>query len=88
MKNQSKTTNGETKYLTMRALGRPRNLSSHKVGVVLKENGLRLDNGNPTMKAINSGYAKAYNLNCGLTAYRWREDVVDDLLERHLDESK
>lgn len=69
-------------FLTVRWIGMPYKLSSHKVNLVLLNNGLIDSNRLPTKKA--RGRYEPYQLQCGLTAYRWDRDFVHGLIEEHL----
>jgi hypothetical protein len=69
-------------FLTARSIGMPYKFSGQKVNLLLLEKGLIDGNRIPTPKA--KGLVQTYQLRCGLTAYKWDRDFVDDLIEEHL----
>lgn len=68
------------KFLTARWIGKSHGMSSHKVNLLLFENGYLSANKVPTAKA--KGFAQQYRLDCGLFAYKWDRDFVSRLIEK------
>lgn len=66
-------------FVTVRWIGKPHGLSSHKVNLLLFEQGYLSANKVPTAKG--RGYAEQYRLDCGLFAYKWDRDFVTGLIE-------
>ncbi len=69
-------------YRTMRAIGKPHGLTSHEVGRVLRDVGLRTPDGQPSELARSKGFCRPYTLdNTGRKAYRWLDSLVSSLAE-------
>ena len=72
-------------YKTMRAIGKPRGLTSHVIGRILLAAGLRTRDGQPTFYAKEQGLAAPYELGYGRVAWKWHEEFVSTLLDEWLD---
>lgn len=75
-------------YKTMRALGKPRGLTSHVVGRILLAAGLRSQDGMPALSARAHGLAEAYDLGYGRYGWKWHEEFVSELLDEWLDDQQ
>jgi len=76
-------------FKSMKEIGATINLSSHKVGKLLKELGYRTQEGKPSQKAFEEGLCQPRWSQSGEKyLWVWRENKVIDLLLDEINKSK
>ena len=72
----------EEVYKTMREIGKEFNATSHEVGRWLKNQGLRLENGQPSSEAKRDGWVKKVDSTKPRTYfYAWNHAKIKDLFQ-------
>jgi hypothetical protein len=66
----------QDEFQVMRSISREIGLTSHQLGNLLQEDGLRDSDGSPSMQAMLDGWVAKYQLRCGKTAYKWHRSTV------------
>jgi len=64
-------------------LGKQYGLSPVTMGKKLKELGLRDEDGNPTILALDNGYCTPTPLKDGTSFYMWNRQQVEELMQAH-----
>ena len=69
-------------FATMKDIGAAFGMTSHKVGKLLKEQGLRTADGRPSQKSFDSGLVAQKFDECGHYLWSWKVATITSLLEQ------